>query len=423
LESPAQIFFHITTYNANTQVESAPSNNASTAPAPPTELVLQFLDPSLMQVDWADNLEEGVSYNLYRSETPDFVPDSATNMIASNLASSNFDDYSFDPDTRYYYLATAVTSNVESFASEPATEVTSVNVQPDNFQTLVVDDTNIEFYWADRSANETGFTVELYNGSGSLLSSEFVPPNTDSVQFTGLTPQTSYGFNVYAEFANLAPPFPLQAQTGATTGMTSDFVGLILLIDGHFQSLGDNTGMRTLQTQLQALTPPGGGRYRVWRAAEYVFARGGPSIAWNGTGTLFDRADALLDQNGTRDVAVIGYSHGASILNDLVQRLIDDRPLGVIWSMRYTAGIDGIQRGPIDNFVPAFAETSFPIGSELHHNFYNGSAWNLFSNPLKGDVVPGATNTQVGGTTHGTIQYNSATLTTIRNTIVSRITG
>jgi hypothetical protein len=59
--------------------------------------------------------------------------------------------------------------------------------------------------------------------------------------------------------------------------------------------------------------------------------------------------------------------------------------------MRYAATIDAIQRGPVDNWLPAFAETS-SIDAQFHAHWYNTAPWNPFTNQVKGHIMAGAVN-------------------------------
>lgn len=415
-------------------------------PTPPTGLTVSYFSTTQLNLDWADNSEPGVKYNVYRSTDPNFVPD-PSNRVAQNLVSSSLSDTGLTPATRYYYAVTAVNGLAESYQSDPVQQVTGINLQPDGLQTSVVDDTSIDFYWNDKSANETGFTAELFDGSGNLISSQSLPADATSYEFTGLSPETDYGFAVEAAFPVAAPlrstalhnthmavaqpvfvdpvlpkpalgPLQLQPQVVATTRATDEMVGLIILINGHFQNAGPGTGMHDLLNALRAETPVGGGHYRIIEGAEFVFSNSQYKVTWNGAGTLLDRADQLLDGNSIRDVAVVGYSHGAGVIDDFVRRLVQSRPLGVIWGMRYTAGIDSIERIPVDNFPLGWPATNYPTGSEFHHNFYGSLPWNPFTNPLKGSPINGAVNTPVAATHHD-IQSDAG----IRATIVSEIHG
>ena len=131
-------------------------------------------------------------------------------------------------------------------------------------------------------------------------------------------------------------------------------------------------------------------------------------------------ASELLTTNSVQDVAIIGYSHGGGITDNLAQRLIDDRQLGQVWGIRYTAYIDGIQRGPIDDWYPAFAETSRP-NTERHDSFYNDAPFNLFSNPLKGDAVAGANNYAFPDETHASIDDEVTIHNMVENQIYVRV--
>jgi hypothetical protein len=183
-DPPGQRYYYVRAHND--VIDSAPSTVAASPPAPPSNVTVAYVSATQLNIDWADNAESGVTYNVYRGTDSEFEPDPATNRIASNLTTSNFPDTMVSPSTRYHYKVTSVANGVESPHSDPVTEVTAVNAQPNELEVSVVDESAIEVFWSDNSANETGFLVDVYNGVGQLLFTDSVSANSDFYEVTGL---------------------------------------------------------------------------------------------------------------------------------------------------------------------------------------------------------------------------------------------
>jgi len=86
-------------------------------------------------------------------------------------------------------------------------------------------------------------------------------------------------------------------------------------------------------------------------------------------------------------------------------------------SVRFAGTVDAIQRGPIDNWLPAFPERG-PIPFTEHHvNFHNVRPWSLFHNIFKGAPMNGAEENIAIDATHGGIQSDA----TVQDTLFDRI--
>lgn len=388
-------------------------------PVPVAGTMASYAAPSIA-LDWSDNPEAGVTYNVYRGSDPEFIPDPTSNQIATGLTASNFTDTTVGANTRYYYKVTAVVAGRESFANEVATQITAVDQQPANLIADVADEQRVEFSWDDQSSNETGYTVEAIDSGNNVVQSASLPADSTSYVFTGLQEDSDYTFQVSASFGGAAPALN-GPSTPAHTATADSMVGLIIVILGHNDSLSDHTsGMANLTRELRADNFLGNGlHYRVWRVAESDFVEGGAGITWDGFGPVYDQALNLLEQNGTRDVGIIGYSHGGGIVHRLAANLLAQHQFSDIWGIRYSATIDAIQRGPVDNFLPAFAETA-QVSSELQDNFYNDMPFDLFKNPLKGGPVPLANNF-ARNDTHYTIDDDPQVHATIKSDVETRI--
>ena len=101
--------------SADSMCASASTSGSCTAPPAFSGLgtITNLGDPlCALQLDWSaatPNCGDGVTYNVYRGDTIDFVP-SETNRVATDLVTTTFTDSSVDRTEAYYYLVRATDS-------------------------------------------------------------------------------------------------------------------------------------------------------------------------------------------------------------------------------------------------------------------------------------------------------------------------
>jgi hypothetical protein len=82
-------------------------------------LVATQTSPNSINLTWTASTTSGVTYNIYRSTTPGFLP-SASNRIASGITGTNLSDTGLQANTAYCYLATA--ENSSAMESAPSNQ-------------------------------------------------------------------------------------------------------------------------------------------------------------------------------------------------------------------------------------------------------------------------------------------------------------
>ena len=102
----------------------------------------------------------------------------------------------------------------------------SVPAAPTNLRVTSTASTEVDLEWNDNSSNESGFEVQIREGSGAFASLGVLDANTVGVTVTGLDPGTTYGFRVRATGAGGNSAFSniVTATTGTGPG------------DGYFTS-------------------------------------------------------------------------------------------------------------------------------------------------------------------------------------------
>jgi hypothetical protein len=94
-------------------------------PSAPTVLTATTVSTRQINLNWTASISSGVTYNIYRSTTPGFIPTAATTPIANVQGTSFSDTQQLTPGTQYYYVVEAVTGGgVSSPQSQHATNIT-----------------------------------------------------------------------------------------------------------------------------------------------------------------------------------------------------------------------------------------------------------------------------------------------------------
>jgi uncharacterized protein (TIGR02145 family) len=78
---------------------------------------------------------------------------------------------------------------------------TVVPVAPSNLTGTSVSNSQINLFWTDNSTNETGFKIERKTGIGAYAAVASTAANTTTYNDTGLIPNTTYTYRVYANNA------------------------------------------------------------------------------------------------------------------------------------------------------------------------------------------------------------------------------
>jgi fibronectin type 3 domain-containing protein len=192
------------------------SNEASattpTLPAPPSNLTAAIISGRQIRLTWQDNSSNETDFRLSRRVgSGSFVE--VRNFPANTLT---FIDGSVLPGTTYSYQIRAHNGAGFSAFSNIATETTpSPPAAPGNLTATPISDMRIVLTWADNSNNELSFRIARRVGAGNLNDIASMPPGSTTFTNTGLTPGTTYTYQVRAH--NLAGFSPYSAPATATT--------------------------------------------------------------------------------------------------------------------------------------------------------------------------------------------------------------
>jgi RHS repeat-associated protein len=124
---------------------------------------------------WEASETDDVSYNIYRSSTPYFVP-SATSLVASGITGCSWSDYNLNFGETFYYKVTAV-AQISGHAREslPSNEAWATVVEEDEMNKRL----GLQNYWSYSgfsTGSGTGY-INVSNGNLAYITTDLVLPD------------------------------------------------------------------------------------------------------------------------------------------------------------------------------------------------------------------------------------------------------
>lgn len=121
---------------------------------------------------WEASTSENVLYNVYRSETPYFVPSAAT-LAAEGISETSWNDYNLNYGKTFYYQVTAVKSiNGHNRESLPSNQAWATVVSEDEMNKRI----GLQNYWSFsgfKTGSGTGY-VNVSNGNMAYITTDMV---------------------------------------------------------------------------------------------------------------------------------------------------------------------------------------------------------------------------------------------------------
>jgi hypothetical protein len=184
-------------------------------PDAPLNLSAMAVSNSQIQLAWDASLTDGVSYNIYRGDAPDFVPD-LTTLIATDVTSMAFTDAELSANTSYFYLVTATgQQSAESDLSNEASDTTLTSETSGGPIWIDVGGYGVENFIGDTDEisgnhNTNAFTVPIDTSAVSnpapqhVYQTERWGPSTYTI--ATLTPGGSYRVRLHLCETTFSPP-------------------------------------------------------------------------------------------------------------------------------------------------------------------------------------------------------------------------
>jgi hypothetical protein len=196
--------YRVQAYNATTSSNYSNMATVSTpalpqVPATPINVAASANSSSQITVTWSDVGTE-TGYRVQRSG--DGVNWTTVGTLGANVTS--FADTGLTPSTIYNYrviafngVGNSAPSTVVQAQTQAAPVTTTVPAAPTNLRITGGSSTSLILAWNDNSNNESGFSVERWNGYSWVVLGT-VPANTTSVQNINLRPYTIYYYRIRA---------------------------------------------------------------------------------------------------------------------------------------------------------------------------------------------------------------------------------
>ncbi|HVT90374.1 MAG TPA: fibronectin type III domain-containing protein [Tepidisphaeraceae bacterium] len=182
----------------------------------PTDLQAVPIDSSSINLTWTDNSAFESQFIIERSlngtdwDQIDVVPPNTTSYVDN--------DPSLVEGTTYQYRVRAVVIRGETSNSNTADTTTRL-ADPNSLSGEATSDTSITLAWADNSNQEIHYIIEQVVGISHTVI-QTLDPNTTEATITGLNPNTSYIFAVFATDGN-------QTSNSQTISIKTDRTGTI----------------------------------------------------------------------------------------------------------------------------------------------------------------------------------------------------
>ena len=232
-------------------------------PAAPSNLTLQGISSSQINLAWVDNSSNESGFQIERCQGT-AVSCSGGSFAQIAQVGPNVTGYNntgLSAATTYTYRVRAYNSAGNSAYTSSAEATTQAAPQPpaapSNLNLQVTSSSQISLTWTDNSSNEDGVRIERCAGSGcgNFAQVAQVGPNITSYNDTGLAAATTYVYRVraYNSVGNSAYSSPAQATTQAAppgTQVVPAGVQRIGAAPGRLNWRGGGVGVAVVDTGL-----------------------------------------------------------------------------------------------------------------------------------------------------------------------------
>jgi fibronectin type 3 domain-containing protein len=173
LDDDTQYFYRIcaTSVSGNSPfTQEANGTTLLALPDPPTGLNFDNIAPSSIRLNWTDNSDNEVGFEIRRSG---LLTGSYDLVHITGKDTTSYADSSLKEDTEYFYRVNAVNAaGMSTYISGSATTLVALPAPPGNLHFDNITTSSICLSWTDNSDNEDGFEIrrsESLTGSYDLI--------------------------------------------------------------------------------------------------------------------------------------------------------------------------------------------------------------------------------------------------------------
>lgn len=190
---------------------------AKTAPAPPESPAASPTSSSRITVSWKDNSSDETGFRVERSSNGG---QSWTLVTTTGANAESFSDSGLQSSTTYHYRVAACRGTLCSGFTDPAQATTpsGTTSTPTNFTATAVSSKEVLLKWTE-PGGQTKYEVRRRKGtSGAWKTIADVPGDTPEYMDTGLSPKTTYQYQVRACVGSSCSEYSSQATVTTPSG-------------------------------------------------------------------------------------------------------------------------------------------------------------------------------------------------------------
>jgi titin len=177
---------------------TACATTRQTAPAAPSGLIAQSLDPTFqIQLNWIDGSGNETGFVIERGT--DGVNFSQIVTVGANV--TQYNNTGLPASTRYFYRVRAFNNVGSSGYTNVADATTNASppTAPGNLSVITASESQLNLSWTDNSGNESGFEIERSQDGTNFSKIADAEANATSYPSNGLSPNTQYWYRVRAK--------------------------------------------------------------------------------------------------------------------------------------------------------------------------------------------------------------------------------
>ena len=242
------------------EVSSPPTDAVvvRTPPAAPValEAVQDAEADTVIHLGWVDRSHIETGFDLQRRDYMQYEFKTIA-MLASDA--EQFADTGLQPNSSYTYrVRTCHDTSCSDWSNEASANTTVLTpLQPTDLLAEVMTPTQVRLSWLDNSNNEDGQVIERKTGQADWTTADSLPRNDRRHFDTGLTPETTYLYRIYAwneygasPYSNIADVTTPQDVPAAPSNLNARDVSFHHVILGWQDNSNNEVGFRIIRRRV-----------------------------------------------------------------------------------------------------------------------------------------------------------------------------